>query len=287
MQEKRLLLSILFAVVTLWCGFVDNVYASQASSKRVVSLAPSLTEGLYLLGAEDGLVGDTTYCVTPDAAKYKEKIGTITNIDLERIVTLKPDIVLATSLTNPKTVQKLKDLGIEVKIFPAPKDFISLCDQFIELGKAVEKVTKAKEIVAVAREKVAGIQARTAGLFKPKVFIQIGSKPLFTANKSYVVSDFVELAGGINIAKDAKVGTYSREDVVRKNADVIIIVTMGIAAEKEKESWQRLRALNAVRNNKIYILDSRKVCGPTPVTFVETLDKVASLLHPELLEDRK
>jgi iron complex transport system substrate-binding protein len=94
----------------------------------------------------------------------------------------------------------------------------------------------------------------------------------------------VKLAGGTNIAEDSKIGAYSREEVLRRNADVIIIVTMGIAGEKEREAWRKFRTLNAVKYNRIYSVDSRKVCSPTPATFAETLKEIAGLLHPEISE---
>ena len=282
MKERRFLLTVLFAASILWCVFADDAYALQGRPKRIISLAPSVTEELYLLGVEDSLVGNTTYCVTPPEAVAKEKVGDITRINLEKIVSLKPDLVLATSLTNSKAIQKLKNLGIEVMIFPAPKNYAYLCDQFLTLGKAVGKEAEAKAIIAVSKEKVMAIKAVTAGLDKPKVFIEIGAKPLFTANRDYFINDFVDMAGGVNIAQDAKLGTYSREEVLRKNPDVIIIVMMGIAVGKEKEVWQKFKDLNAVRDNRIYVIDSRKVCSPTPVTFVETLNEIAGLLHPEL-----
>jgi len=282
MKEIKFLLPVFFAITIFWCAFSNDACASQNIPKRIVSLAPSMTEELYLLGAEDSLIADTTYCVTPPDAAAKEKIGDITRINLEKIVSLKPDLVLATSLTNSKAIQKLKNLGIEVMVFPAPKNYAYLCDQFLTLGKVVGKEAEAKTIIAESKEKVMAIEAGTAGFGKPKVFIEIGAKPLFTANRDYFINDFVEMAGGVNIAKDAKLGTYSREEVLRKNPDVIIIVMMGIAVEKEKEAWQKFKDLNAVRDNRIYVIDSRRVCSPTPVTFVETLNEIAGLLHPEL-----
>jgi len=282
MRKYGFLVPIFFVTFMLWTIFIDDAHASENHPKRIISLAPSMTEELYLLGVEDSLIANTRYCVTPPAAGTKEKIGDITKINLEKIVSLKPDLVLATSLTNSKTIQKLKDLGIEIMIFPAPKNYVYLCDQFLELGKTVGKEAEAKAIIAESKERVMAIKAGTAGLAKPKVFIEIGAKPLFTANKDYFINDFVELAGGVNIAEDAKVGTYSREEVLRKNADVIIIVMMGLAVKKEKEVWQKFKDLNAVRDNRIYVIDSRKVCSPTPVTFTETLNEIAGLLHPEL-----
>lgn len=282
MRKQGLLVPVFFAVFMFWSIFLNDTHALENHPKRIVSLAPSMTEELYLLRAEDSLVGNTTYCVTPPAARCKEKVGAITKINLEKIVSLKPDLVLATSLTNPKTIQKLKDLGIEVRIFPAPKNFTSLCEQFLELGKAIDKEVDARGIIAATEGKVAVIKARTTVLIKPRVFIEIGAKPLFTANRDFFLNDFVELGGGTNIAKDSKIGTYSREEVLRRNADVILIVTMGLAGEKEKESWQKFKTLNAVKHGRIYVIDSRKICSPTPVTFVETLEEIAALLHPEL-----
>lgn len=270
------------AVLLLHSILACETSASEIRPKRIISLAPSITEELYLLEAQDSLVGNTTYCVTPPAARSKEKVGTITQLDLEKTVGLKPDLVLATSLTNTKSVQKLRDLGVEVKIFPAPKDFASLCDQFLELGKAIGKETEARAIISASQAGVAAIRTKTAALAKPKVFIEIGNKPLFTANRDYFINDFVKLAGGENIAEDSKIGTYSREEVIRRNADVILIVTMGLTGDKEKEAWQKFGTLNAVKHNRIYLLDSRKVCSPTPVSFVTTLKEIATLLHPEL-----
>jgi iron complex transport system substrate-binding protein len=284
-MKKYGLLAPVFFAIFMRCGiFADDARALENPPKRIVALAPSMTEALYLLGAEDLLVGNTTYCVTPDAARHKEKVGSVRSPDLEKIVSLKPDLVLATALTNPKTIEKLKSLGVEVMVLPAPKDFRHLCDQFLELGRKVGGEGRAREVVASAEENVAAIRRRIAGLPKPKVFIEIGARPLVTANRGYFINDFVKLAGGTNIAEDSKIGAYSREEVLRRNADVIIIVTMGIAGEKEREAWRKFRTLNAVKYNRIYSVDSRKVCSPTPATFAETLKEIAGLLHPEISE---
>jgi ABC-type Fe3+-hydroxamate transport system substrate-binding protein len=282
-----LIIAAILAVAMPLSGLADDACALGGNIKRIISLAPSITEELYLLGAEDKLVGDTTYCVTPPEARYKEKVGSLTKADLEKIVALKPDLVLATSLTNPKTIQKLRDLGIKVKIFPAPKNFAILCDQFLEVGIAVGQELRAREIVKAAEEKVADIKSRTATLVKPKVFIEIGAKPLFTANSDYIINDFVNLSGGENIAEGAKIGSYSMEEVLRRDVDVILIVTMGFAGEAEREAWRKLKTLNAVKRDRIYIISSQKICGPTPVTFVKSLEEISALLHPELSEKNK
>ncbi len=264
----------------LWAGETPHHPA------RVVSLGPSLTEEIYLLGAGDRLVGRTTYCKGPPDALMKEAVGTVVEVDVERILALKPDLVLATSLTDPRDVKKLRDLGIRVVVFPQPKSFQDLCRQFILLGRLLGKEKEARAIVSSVQAQVAKIQVRVAGLKKPRVFVEIGARPLFTATGDSFVNDFIRLAGGINIAAHAKSGLYSREKVLEENPDVILIVTMGIVGEREKEAWEKFRTIKAVKEGRVYVVDSYKLCSPTPVTFVESLKELMRLLHPGLGDGR-
>lgn len=251
--------------------------------QRIVSLSPAITEELYLLGVEDRIVGTTVYCDRPSGAKEKEKVGTVINVDLEKIVILRPDLILATSLTNPGQMEKLKSLGIRVISFPLykNKNFSQICKQFMEVGRIVGRDEAAKEIVRQMKGKIDSISKKVKGLSKPKVFVQIGARPLFTITKDSFIQDLIILAGGINITRQAKSGLYSREDVIRQNPGVIIIVTMGIVGEEERKIWKRFKTLDAARNDRIYIIDSNKTCSPTPVSFVEALEEIAGFLHPE------
>ena len=249
--------------------------------QRIISLGPALTRQIYLLGAEDKLVGVTTYCRRPAEAQNKEKVGTVVEVSLEKIVHLQPEIVLATALTDPRTKEKLKGLGIKVVDFPAAGDFSHLCEQFLELGGIVGKEKQAAEIVRQAEMQVDILKQKVRGLPHPKVFIQIGARPLFTATEESFFNDFIEFAGGVNIASGAKSGLYSREKVLEDNPDIIIITTMGIAGEREKEIWRTFETLNAVKNNRIYIVDDYNFCSPTPLSFVGTLEEMIEILHCE------
>ena len=263
------------------CILALTGYAGTVYPQRIISLVPSITEEIYLLNAEDKLIGNTVYCIRPEGAKKKEKVGTIININLEKIVQLEPDLVLASSLTAPGAKEKLKGLGIKVVTFRQPKNFSELSRQFLELARLTGRQKEAGKIVGMVRRKANLLKEKAGGLRKPKVFIQIGANPLFTANKDSFLNDLIELAGGINIARDVEIGFYSREEVLKRNPDVIIITAMGIG-EREKENWQKYNTLNAVRNNRIYLVDSCKFCSPTPVSFVEMLEDVVEILHPEI-----
>ena len=246
---------------------------------RIISLGSTITEGLYLLGAGDRIIGDTVYCVRPPEAGNKEKVGSIIDADVEKIVSLEPDIVLATSLTDAKAKEKLKNLGIRVVTLPAPKTFLELCAQFVELGEIVGRADEAKSIVTLAQKEVAGLRKDIENLPRPKVFMQMGASPLFAVTKGYFLNDFIEFAGGINIARDAQSGIYSREEVLSRNPEVILITTMGILGEKEKETWLKFKSLQAVKNNRIYIVDEYKFCSPTPPGFAKALKELIGILH--------
>jgi iron complex transport system substrate-binding protein len=243
-------------------------------------LGPSITKALYLLGVQEKLIANTVYCVYPPEAKKKEKIGTAQKVSIEKVFRLEPDLVLATSLIDQRSTEKLKNLGLKVVTFSTPKDFNDICKQFLELSRLVGKEKEAKEIVGRAKNQVVLIRERVKNLYNPKVLIQVGARPLVVATGNYFVNDYIEFAGGINIAKDVKEGIYSREQVLKANPDVIIITTMGIAAEEEKRIWQKYELLNAVNNNQIYIIDTDKITSPTPQSFVETIKEFAHILHP-------
>lgn len=253
---------------------------SQSLPQRIVSLGPSITEGIHLLGAEDKLKGVTVFC-RPSGARKIDKIGTVVEINLEKVLSLNPDLVLATSFTEVETIGKLKALKINTVVFPTPKSFNHLNEQFIKLGQLVGKEKLSQEIVTKAKNNVENIKVAAKNLPEQRVFMQVGARPLFTITADSFVNDFIEFAGGVNIAADSKTGLYSREIVLMKNPDVIIIVTMGIVAEEEKSVWQRFATLNAVKNNRIYIIDSYKIGSPTPKIFAATLYEIFKILHPE------
>jgi iron complex transport system substrate-binding protein len=250
--------------------------------QRIISLGPAITEELYLLGVEDRLVANTIYCQSPPEAKEKQKIGTVIKVDVEKIVSLKPDLVLATSLTDSKQVEKLRSLGIKVTELSQTQDFSQICQIFLQLGELVSEQEKARDIVRRATEQIERVRTVIERLPKPNVFMQVGANPLFTVIENSFINELIELAGGINIARGTTSGLYSREKVIRQNPDIILIVTMGVVGEQEKEMWQRFKTMNAVKNNNIHIVDSDKVCSPTPLSFVETLEEFADIFHPEI-----
>ncbi len=280
----RLYLLFILIIIATTSGAVAQDTGTTA--QRIVSLGPINTENVYLLNAQDRLIANTIYCVNPPEAKEKDKIGTLLQANIEKIVSLKPDLVLATSLTRPRQVAKLKRLGINVVQFTQPANFDEISEQFIKLGQLIGREERAQRIVDKARRAIDTIRQKTAGRSKKKVFLQVGTRPLFSSVEDSFTNEFITLGGGKNIAKGSLQGVYSREKVIAQNPDLIIIAIMGtegIAGEKEQQKWMRYPSISAVKNNNIHIVDPNLVCSPTPLTFVEALRTITSLIHPEVV----
>lgn len=244
---------------------------------RIVSLAPSFTQSLYYLDAQDNLVGCTSYC---EAAKAdnKEIVASAIKANIEKIISLKPDLVLASGLTDPKDTELLKKIGIKVETFRAPKSFQEICDQFIRMGELVGKTEKANALVKESKRTIQKIAEKSKHNKSRKMFFQIGANPLFTVIPNTFMNDYMTLLGAENIAEGLKYGSVTREFVIAKNPDYIFIVTMGIVGEEEMNIWNRYSSLNATKKKHIYIIDSEIACQPTPITFTQTMEIMDQLM---------
>ena len=265
---------------------LQSAFGASSSPQRIVSLGPMNTKNIYLLGAGDRLVANTVYCRLPAAAREKEKIGTVLQIDIEHILSLRPDLVLATGLTQPQQIDALRRAGMRVVQFKEPRSFIEIRSQFLALGRLLGLEERAAAILAEVEVELRAISTSTAGLPQQRVLLQIGTNPIFAATASSFTHDFISMAGGINIAALEKSGRYNQEKVLAQNPDVIIIAMMGSqtgvgAAEKRK--WQDLFAgFSSAGSRGIFLIDPDLVCSPTPVSFLEALTVVSRLIHPEL-----
>jgi iron complex transport system substrate-binding protein len=277
--------------IYLFSGLVINCYllqsigtASEKYPERIVSLGPVITDMIYLLDAQKRLIAVTSYCIIPATEEPKEIIGTVMQMNVEKIIALKPDLVVANALTRKKQIKVLEKQGINVIKLSTPKDFKGICQRLLDLGKLIGGHGKALKIVKKAKYDVDRIKSDIKDLEKRKVFIQIGLKPLKTAGKDTFINEYIEFAGGVNIAFNANDGIFSREKVLQENPDIIFIATMGSskkAGKTEKQAWMRFEFLKACKNNEIHILDPDIVCSPTPIIFARGLKDFYRYIHPE------
>lgn len=253
---------------------------------RIVSLGPLITENIYLLGASEMLVGNTTYCNRPESAQFKEKVGSVQELGIEKILSLKPDLILASNLASPLQIGKLKSLGLRVENIKEMASFEDICTEFLRLGHLLGRVEQASEIVVLARSRVAAVESAVAGLPKKKVFLQVGAHPLFASVDKSFTNDFIRLAGGENIVAGQRSGSVKVEQVVVLNPDVIVVAVMGTehgTGADEQKKWRTFQQINAVQQDRVHVMDPNLVCSPSPLTFAETLEKMALLIHPDLV----
>lgn len=244
-----------------------------AFSQRIVSLASSLTKNLIYLEADSLLVGRTSYCKVEHDVPV---VASAVKVNVEKVFSLKPDLVLATPLTDAETISLLRKMGLEVKVYPSPKSYDEICSQFLELAKLIGKEDVGKKVLAISTARVERLRATKPN--HQRVFIELGANPLFAVLANTFMDDYITFAGASNIAQGLKSGLISRELVLAKNPDAIFIVTMGVVAEEEKKHWQKYKQLSATKKGKIFIIDSDKACTPTPVTFVQTLETIVEAL---------
>ncbi len=264
--------------VVLLIALVLNSVSVFSQAKRIVSLAPSLTKQLYLLGVENKIVGCTSYC---EEAKKEGKpvVASAIDVNVEKVLTLKPDLVITSSLTKPSTINTLEKLGIKVAVYPYPKSFDDMNRQFFEIAGLVGEDAKGKKVVAEQKKRLEKALLAIPKGKRKKMFMQIGAKPLFTVVPNTFMQDYIDLTGGENVASHLKIGSISREAVLLSNPDVIFIVTMGVVGEEEKKRWGTYGQLSAVKNKKIFIIDSTVASTPTPKNFVDTVIEMVRLLY--------
>jgi len=264
---------------TLWCRSlaaaalaVVSVVPLAATSHRLLSLAPNLTELVYAAGAGKHLVGVVAYSDYPAAAQRLPLIGDAFRLDFERVMALRPDLVLAWGSGTPReNVDRLRELGLRVE--PLSVDHLD------EIPLALEKIGDWAGTTAVATPEAARFRAalaeRRQSLSKhrgvpPRVFIQIGRNPYYTVNDRHLIGEVVALCGGRNVfgGLSQLAPVVGEEDIVATRPEVILILDDGRDGGASAKAWQRWRQLPAVRAGRVYTVDSNTLARATPRVLV-------------------
>lgn len=245
--------------------------------QKIVSLVPSITKELVLLGLENQICGITSYCEIPNKEKYTV-VASAVDVNIEKVITLQPDVLFASSLNKPETIEILLNNGIRVVYLDLPKSFTEINNQFIEIGKMCGVEERAKDIVSTQMSRIDELREKIKFLKGHKVFFEIGTHPLWCVIPNTFMNDFITISGGVNIASDMSNGMISRESVLLRDPEIIIIAAMGNIGEEESAIWKSYSNLAAAKNNKILIVDADKACSPTPIHFVDTLETIIKYL---------
>jgi iron complex transport system substrate-binding protein len=255
---------------------------------RIVSLAPNITEIVFALGEGDRLVGVTRYSDYPDAAKQIQKVGSYVHLDLERIVSLAPDLCLAIKDGNPReAVSRLESLGIPVYAVD-PRNLESVLEALQRIGGLLGAEDKAHGIVQGIRQRIQKVESQVRRVnHRPRVFFQIGVSPIVSVGTHTFIHELIVQAGGINVAEGpTPYPRFSREQVLGLSPDIVIITSMARSAvfSKVKAEWQQWKDMPAVRNDRVFVQESNLFDRPSP-RLVDALEVLVRLIHPELFEE--
>ena len=254
------------------------------SPQRIVSVAPSVTETLFALGLGDRLVGVSSYCQFPPEALKKEKVGGYINPSLEKIIALRPDLVIGIAEGDLKTfVDRLAKLKIPVYI-ANPKNVFGVITSIQHIGKVTSSARSAQRVTQAIRERVQAIQTKVQGRLRPRVLHVLNFEPLINTGKGTFVDDLIRLGGGRNIAETAqgKYPRFSLEEVLAVDPEVIILASMRSddPLTEQRQWWERWKTITAVRQGRIHVLNSDLIHRPSP-RIVDGLEQVARAIHPE------
>ncbi|MDR2192097.1 MAG: helical backbone metal receptor [Endomicrobium sp.] len=269
-----------FITAALFLFFASVSFAG--GYKRVISLAPSVTESLYEIGMDEEVIAITVYC--PKGKTKKEIIGTLLEPDFEKIIFLKPDLIISTKEGNSKAaVEKLARLGLNVYVMETSMSFEEICRNYLELAKKVGKGNEAAKIVDEAKESVRAVYGAITQNGTQSVFWEVGAKPLYTAGGQSFVNDYNFYTKTENIYKNlnARYIQIDVEDVITKNPDIIILANMGDIAPSEIDFWKKYKTLKAAANGKIFMIDAAVFFTPTPKTFADGAQFLAETIYAD------
>jgi iron complex transport system substrate-binding protein len=249
--------------------------------KRIVSLAPSSTEIVYALGMGALLVGVDRYSNWPPEAKKIEQVGADIDPSLERVLALKPDVVLtATSANTQATVQSIARLGLPVFV-STDATVEDVYRGILSHGEILERRAEAARLVASMKASLAAVSERVRGKPPVKAAIVVWSEPLVVAGGRSHVGELLAVAGGINIAADSPqpFPTYSLERMVERAPEVIIVGSHADVTPPLRP-LESLGSIPAVKNQRILLLDGDLLFRPGP-RLPEAVETLARALHPE------
>lgn len=242
-------------------------------AERVISMSPHVTELLFAAGAGGKIVGAVDYSDYPEAAKAIPRVGSNREVDLERVLALKPDLIVVWRHgSSERQVELLRKLGIPL-FHSEPTRLDRIPDNVIAMGRLTGKEPVAETAAADLRKRLAAVRAKYAGRPPVRVFYQVWDKPLYTLNGAHIVSDALRLCGGENIFASQKTTApvVSVEAVLKEDPEAVFST-----AEKEQGGaamWKQYPNMLATKNDNLFTIDGHLVnrAGPRMVQGAETL----------------
>jgi iron complex transport system substrate-binding protein len=262
---------------------IGNTVTLNTEPQRIISLAPANTEILYALGLGDRVVGVTEYCNYPPEAMEKPKVGGFSDVDLEQVVGLEPDLVLATSLHTAEVVPALQERGIQVFVAD-PQTVPEVLKTIRAIGHITSKDQAAEALTSQMQERINAVQETIKDAPRFRVFWELGPE-LYTAGPGSFLNDLIVLAGGENIAADADNPwpQLSLEAIVIKDPEIVVLADHNygetVETVTQRPGWGNI---TAVREGRIVELTNDDIVSRPGPRIVEGLEFLARAFHPDL-----
>jgi len=252
------------AEMVLLDGVGREVLLEQSAS-RIISLAPHITELLFASGARDQVVGVVEFSDYPERAKTIARIGSYNKFDIERIIGINPDLIVAWKSGNPEPqVNELLRLGYKV-YFNEPRQLTDIAHSLRQMGKLLATEEAANRAAIEYEQGLSALTNKYKNRNKVRVFYQVWKQPLFTINGEHIISRVIELCGGVNVFAGLGVlaPSVDIESVIRENPDVIV-AGMNDDRLDWLDMWKQWTAINAVKNSHLYAIDADLIVRHSP-----------------------
>lgn len=249
--------------------------------QRVISVAPNITETIFALRKQDKLVGRTDFCDYPEAALSIEPIGSLQLPNIEKIVELKPDVVIASTHFQKEVLHKLEEVNIKVAVLYGEESFEGVYDTIRKVGILLNAEDKAEEVVSGMKGKVELAKSKVEGLDTPDVYyvISYGEFGDYTAGRDTFIARIIQMAGGKNAADDVEGWKYNLERLLEKDPD-ILICSKYFETKAGIQNTSGYKDLSAVKNGKLFEIDNNMLDRQGP-RLADGLLEMAKIIHPD------
>lgn len=253
----------------------------KSNPQRIISLAPSITEILFALKLADQVIGVTSYCDFPNEAKAKEKVGDTIKPNLERLIALKPDLILISTASQlEKITSQLDQLGIPVFV-TNPKSVTEVVVSIRKIGELTGATQQAEALASEMQTRIAAVQRQVTNQVAPRILYILQLSPLITAGKNTFINDLIKQAGGHSISGEetADYPQFSRETALARAPDVIIVPASHGTELVNIEAVQQFFATTpAIKNNRLVRINPDLIDRPGP-RIVEGLEVLHAGIH--------
>jgi iron complex transport system substrate-binding protein len=238
----------------------------KAPAQRVISMAPHATELLFAAGGGARVVGAMNYSDYPEAAKSIPLVGSNSQIDMERVLALRPDLIVVWHTGNTaRQIAQIESLGVPV-FHSEPRRLAQVAENIERLGRLLGTVPAAQAAAEAYRAKLAGLEARYGKRAPVTVFYQIWDQPLYTLNDAQIASDAIRVCGGRNVFGGLKVVApeVSLEAVIAADPEAIMAGKRYDPANPGLKLWEPYRSMTAVKRGNLLTVDGELLTRPGP-----------------------